>query len=303
MVKSYPKISVVIPSFNQGCFIEETINSVANQKYPNLELIIIDGKSKDNTIDVINKYSDSINYFVSESDNGQAHALNKGFMRATGQICCYLNSDDLFLNNILWKVGDYYSVFKFKWICSDVLFGSSLDSSHFFQRAINSYEEFCAQQTIGQQGVFWENDALQKPWFDENLQYVMDHKFFINLYRKFGRPEQINACGSFFRIHENSKTSKYEKILYAERKKIGLEAASNANSKYQRNRIILEIKRLDLKIETVKNFNKISQSKTPFNKLFFIIILILIFLKAPFKLRDFYFLGYLKKALKLLIRY
>ena len=107
----------------------------------------------------------------------------------------------------------------------------------------------------------------------------------------------------FFRIHENSKTSKYEKILYAERKKIGLEAASNANSKYQRNRIILEIKRLDLKIETVKNFNKISQSKTPFNKLFFIIILILIFLKAPFKLRDFYFLGYLKKALKLLIRY
>ena len=70
--KKYPKISVVIPSFNQGSFIEETILSIINQKYPNLELIIIDALSKDNTLEIVKKYSDSINYFVSEKDNGQA---------------------------------------------------------------------------------------------------------------------------------------------------------------------------------------------------------------------------------------
>ena len=84
MEKRYPKISIVIPSFNQGSFIEETILSIINQKYPNLELIIIDGLSTDNTLDIIKKYYGSINYFISESDNGQSHALNKGFQMASG---------------------------------------------------------------------------------------------------------------------------------------------------------------------------------------------------------------------------
>ena len=70
MKRNYPKISVVIPSYNQGCYLEETILSILNQKYPKLELIIIDGKSSDNTHDVFKKYSNAIDYFVSEKDNG-----------------------------------------------------------------------------------------------------------------------------------------------------------------------------------------------------------------------------------------
>ena len=108
MEKRYPKISVVIPSFNQGEFIEETILSIINQKYPNLELIVIDGLSTDNTLKIIKKYFDSINYFVSEADNGQAHALNKGFLKASGEICAYLNSDDIYIDNILWKIAEEY---------------------------------------------------------------------------------------------------------------------------------------------------------------------------------------------------
>ena len=234
----YPKFSVVIPSFNQGNFIEETILSILNQKYPNIELIIIDGKSTDNTLDIIKKYSDSIDYFVSESDNGQANALNKGFAVATGDICSYLNSDDLYLDNIFWKVSELYLKEKFKWICSDILIGYSRENNKSWEARISSFESFCVEQTIGQQGVFWVNNCLNKPWFDENLQYVLDHKFFISLYKKFGPPKYLNTIGSFFRIHRNSKTSKFENILLKERKIIALQEANKANNKYQKRKII-----------------------------------------------------------------
>ena len=85
----------------------------------------------------------------------------------------------------------------------------------------------------------------------------MDHKFFIELYKNYGKPNYLNTTGAFFRIHENSKTSKFEEILFNERKKIGLEYANLAVDKYQKNKIILEIKRLELKIKMNKTYSDI----------------------------------------------
>ncbi len=99
-----PKISVVTPSYNQGKYIRETIDSVLSQSYPNLEYIVIDGGSTDETLSVINDYEDRIDYFVSEPDEGQSHAINKGFEQATGDILCWLNSDDQFAPDALWSV-------------------------------------------------------------------------------------------------------------------------------------------------------------------------------------------------------
>ena len=302
MEKRYPKISVVIPSFNQGSFIEETILSIINQKYPNLELIIIDALSTDNTLEIVKKYYDSINYFVSETDNGQAHALNKGFKIASGDICSYLNSDDIYIDNILWEISKQYKNNKFKWIYTDVLFGNSIENSVYFERRISSFEEFCAIQTIAQQGVFWENNSLKKPWFDENLLYVMDHKFFINLYKNFGKPNYLNTTGAFFRIHENSKTSKFEKILFKERRKIGLEYADLSGNKYQKNKIILEIKRLESKIKMNKTYSDMLACKKILRKIKLFIYMVIIFIKSPFKLRDLFFLGYLKKSIMSIIK-
>lgn len=93
----WPTISIVTPSYNQGAFIEETIRSVLLQGYPNLEYIIIDGGSNDNTIEIIQKYSQWISYWVSEPDRGQANAVNKGMSHATGSILNFLNSDDFLL--------------------------------------------------------------------------------------------------------------------------------------------------------------------------------------------------------------
>tara|TARA_B100000212_G_scaffold335774_1_gene308175 strand:+ start:206 stop:1114 length:909 start_codon:yes stop_codon:yes gene_type:complete len=297
--KYYPKISVVIPSYNQGCFLEETIKSILNQKYPKIELIIIDGKSEDNTINVIRDYSDSIDYFISEKDSGQANALNKGFAVATGDICSYLNSDDIYLDNILWKISNQYLKEKFKWICSDVQIGESINNSKTWEPKTISFESFCVEQTIGQQGVFWENNCLKKPWFDENLQYVLDHKFFISLYKEFGPPKYLKETGSFFRIHNNSKTSKLNDILLKERKIIALDEANQAKSKLQKRNIMLEIKRFNLKIQINEKFSVMSNKLEFKSKLFHFFLILLIFIKTPFKFRDRYFLGYLKKSLYL----
>lgn len=299
MKRNYPKISVVIPSYNQGCYLEDTILSILNQKYPKLELIIIDGKSSDNTLDVLKKYSNSIDYFVSEKDNGQANALNKGFAKTTGDICAYLNSDDIYLDNIFWKISEVYLQTKFKWISTDILVGYSKENSNIWKAKIRSFEQFCVEQTIGQQGVFWENNCFIKPWFDENLQYVLDHKFFIKLYKEFGPPKLLHESGSFFRLHSKSKTLNFEDILFKERKLIMLEEANSANNMFQKRNIILEMRRFDFKIELNKKFSNLNKKKFR-DKLLFLLFTLSIFIKAPFKFRDKFFLGYIKKSFNLL---
>ena len=104
--KPWPRISIVTPSYNQGQFIEETIRSVLLQGYPNLEYIIIDGGSTDNSVEIIKKYSPWLTYWVSERDRGQSHAINKGFEHASGDILGWLNSDDMLAMGSLRRVAE-----------------------------------------------------------------------------------------------------------------------------------------------------------------------------------------------------
>lgn len=101
---TYPKFTVVTPTYNQGQFIEKTIDSVLSQGYPNLEFIIIDGGSKDNTVEIIKKYERHLAYWVSEPDRGQCHAINKGMTIASGEYLAWLNSDDWYLPGALNKM-------------------------------------------------------------------------------------------------------------------------------------------------------------------------------------------------------
>jgi len=100
----WPGITIVTPSFNQGRFIEETIRSVLLQNYPNLEYIIIDGGSNDNTLEILKKYDAWITYWISEPDKGQSDAINKGFQKATGIYGNWINSDDLLEKDALWTL-------------------------------------------------------------------------------------------------------------------------------------------------------------------------------------------------------
>lgn len=109
MLQSSPVISIVTPSFNQGQFLEETILSVLNQNYPNLEYFVIDGGSTDNSVEIIQEYASRLTYWESKPDRGQSHAINKGFKMATGELVAWINSDDVLcpgaLNQIafVWK--------------------------------------------------------------------------------------------------------------------------------------------------------------------------------------------------------
>src|SRR6266576_1298377 len=117
-----PKISIVTPSFNQGRFLEETILSVLNQNYPNLEYIIIDGGSTDETVDVIRRYEDRLAYWVSEKDRGQVHAINKGIEKTTGDLFGFINSDDLYLPGTFSAVAEYFESHpQAEWVCGDTI--------------------------------------------------------------------------------------------------------------------------------------------------------------------------------------
>ena len=106
--QSWPKISIVTPSFNQGAYLEKTIRSVLLQGYPNLEYIIIDGGSTDQSVEVIKKYEQWIDFWVSEKDRGQSHAINKGLSKASGELLGWMNSDDYYLPGALLKIACAY---------------------------------------------------------------------------------------------------------------------------------------------------------------------------------------------------
>lgn len=116
MSNAFPKISVITPSYNQGEYLEQTILSVINQNYPNLEYIIIDGGSTDNSLEIIKKYENKFVYWVSEPDAGMYHALQKGFEKSSGEIMCWLNSDDMLHPKSLFSMAEILSLDGIQWI-------------------------------------------------------------------------------------------------------------------------------------------------------------------------------------------
>ena len=169
-MQNHPKISVVTPNFNQGKFIEQTIQSVINQNYPNLEYIIIDGGSTDDSLDIIEKYSDSLAHWESGKDDGMYHAINKGFDLSSGEIMCWVNSDDVLWPNSLHKVAALFNKYdKVKWLMGKPLMINEMGEIIWsgFNNVHSPYFFYLHNHTrsytfIQQESTFWKRSLWEK---------------------------------------------------------------------------------------------------------------------------------------------
>jgi len=205
----YPKISIVTPSYNQAHFLEETIQSVLNQLYPNLEYIIIDGGSADDSVNIIKKYSDRVTYWVSEKDKGQTDAVNKGFRIATGEIIGWINSDDLYLPGAFTTIAEAFNSSD-----ADVIYGDYVLITEEGEEYIKRYEipfnfNFLVYGVnfIGQPSSFMRRSVLDRFGFlDEKLQYAMDLEYWLRISSRGARFKHIKKFLSKYRLHQSSKT-------------------------------------------------------------------------------------------------
>lgn len=208
-----PKITVITPSYNQGQYLEQTIQSVLNQNYPNLEYLIIDGESTDHSVEVIKKYEKYLTYWVSEKDQGQSHAVNKGLQKATGEIVNWLNSDDYYEPVTLHKVAEAFRTPDVNVVCGRSRLFKNPDETVSFSTGTDSYPGNLAK-TIGwaridQPETFFRRSAVQKMGLlDTRLHYVMDRDWWIKYLFLFGLEGVIKVPDVLvnYRLHSNSKT-------------------------------------------------------------------------------------------------
>ena len=203
-----PRVTFVTPSYNQGQFIETTIRSVLLQNYPNFEYIIIDGNSTDNSVEIIKKYEPWLAYWVSEKDHGQAHAINKGFVRATGDIYAYLNSDDFFEPGALHSCAQAFNG-GHQWVVGQVrCWQDGVGYWPFPQLPTKGFSKWFLSCPIPQAGSFWSAELHREMGpFREDLNHIIDYEFWLRFrFIKKIKPFHIDKPVAVYRIHSQSKT-------------------------------------------------------------------------------------------------
>lgn len=219
-----PRISVIVPSYNQGEFIEETIVSVLGQNYPDLELIVIDGGSTDRTLEILKRYGDQI-IWVSEPDDGQTEAINKGLKMATGEVVAFLNSDDIYLPESLDHVGQHFVNNPHSKVATGrcVIIDRGGNRT---RRLIEAYKNFWLRfggrntllvlNYISQPATFWKRSLIEEiGLLDENLEYTMDYDYWLRISEKYPI-DRIYQKLAGFRVHDSSKTISSNEMQLAE---------------------------------------------------------------------------------------
>ena len=213
-MRTLPKISIITPSYNQGQYIERTIRSILDQRYPNLEYLIIDGGSTDVTIDILKQYAPRLKW-ISEKDEGQADAINKGIRLATGDIIAYLNSDDVYEPGTLDSVARFFAEHPdAMWLTGKCRIIDEQDRE--IRRMITAYKNFLLRHysygmllvtnPISQPATFWRRKLLPEfGLFDKNEHLVMDYEYWLRIGRR-NRPGILDEYLAQFRVHGGAKT-------------------------------------------------------------------------------------------------
>ena len=209
-----PRITIVTPSFNQAAFLEETVRSIRAQGYANLEHFVVDGGSTDGSAALIARMADGIDWWVSEPDGGQCHAINKGITRATGEIIAYLNSDDTYLPGAFDAAVTALSVPGVHWVAGGVLgFGRDGSVGGPVQQWHMAHPPRSLAQCLGgrfiaaQPGHFWRKSLFDRHGlFDESYRYLFDIEWYARLLAAGERCAVIPRPVASYRFHETSKT-------------------------------------------------------------------------------------------------
>lgn len=227
--RPWPRVSIVTPSYNQGQFIEETIRSVLLQGYSNLEYIIIDGGSTDNSVDIIRKYAPWLAHWESEADRGQSHALNKGFQQTTGEIMAWLNSDDLYYSDTL-----AYVALRLSQPNHEILIGAMNKveirqgkvefvkrSSPYEGNRVHVFPIFsngrCEDFHFIQPPMFWRRALWNRAGnLDERYHYIMDREWIMRALANDARLLTVEKVLARFAVHPESK-SQTDTAFVAER--------------------------------------------------------------------------------------
>lgn len=217
------KISVITPCFNHAQFIDATMRSVHGQGYPNLEHIVIDGGSTDGSAEVIERYRDRLAYWVSEPDDGQTDALIKGFDRATGDIYCWLNSDDLFGPGTLHEVAEYFaSNPEVRFVYGDSLWidrdGATIKPK--LEHGWNRFVWLHDHNFVAQASTFWRADLYRAVGgLDRSFDLAMD----ADLWARFSEqtsPRHVRRYWSSMRFYPEQKNTRMREASHVEMRRI-----------------------------------------------------------------------------------
>jgi glycosyltransferase involved in cell wall biosynthesis len=204
-----PLVSVVTPSYNQVAYLEETIQSVLSQGYPNLEYIIVDGGSTDGSVEIISRYAGRLSWWVSEPDQGQTDAINKGFARARGEILAWLNSDDTYLPQAISQAAEY--------LVNHPEAGMVYGDANLVDQRGKLIGKFPAQQTnykrlrrgyvhIPQQAAFFRTALWREVGpLDPSFYFAMDYDLWVRLARR-APLHYYPRLWANFRLHQDGKS-------------------------------------------------------------------------------------------------
>jgi len=231
--ENFPLISIVTPSFNQGEFLEECIDSVLSQNYPNLEYIVMDGGSSDDSVEIIKKYEKHLSYWQSQPDGGQYNAVSDGFKKTSGEIMAWLNSDDKYHRDAFYKTAYLFESYpEVEWLTGRPTFWSKEGCLARFEATVPAFsrQDFLEgrfhQPFIQQESTFWRRSLWERAGGGvcADLEYAGD----LDLWLRFFRHALLYSVNSFlagYRSHGDQKAvlhmdrylAEAEQIITAER--------------------------------------------------------------------------------------
>ena len=207
-MKDKTLVSIITPSYNQGRFIEDALLSVKNQDYPNIEHIIVDGGSIDNTLEILRKYENEYNLrWISEPDEGQSGAVNNGFRMAKGEIIGWVNSDDGYFDvSAISSVVKYFDKYK----GADVIYGDvvRIDENNLILYIIKirefDYNYLIKTCFLEQPAIFFRRNVIDNFEIDVSLEIAMDYDFWLRIAKKH-RFQYVNRIFAVDRTHKKRK--------------------------------------------------------------------------------------------------